>query len=573
MESLGEEYVTYYWYMNLDDGEYPSSGAYAGGRSDNVHFQKMGAIEMARLVCEEIRDLSADENVSTLVPHLKPTHEVSVLSSDENYAGLITRTERYPENTPVTLKVRPEKGCELTKWSSGTLDSLTNEHMIRFTMGTKDTSYKAHFYYPPRLEILSPEDGAELELGRDIELSVYAFKVSETNPELMVYEGNTVVATMSSAPYTFTLQGVTTGEHTYIARATNIFDEEMESPPVTFTVDNGYPKITLTEPAGDAFYEADQDITLSATAYDSDGTIANVKFYLDNNVVAELSSEPYSYSLQSPGIGIYTIHASATDNNNNVTSTESVTVSIGPMTTFEENADGYCGITDDKGSIDTDHLDYTGDGFTNTDNEIDVSLNYTVNFLDEGNYRLVFRYSATTQRPGKVMINAEEVGSVPFPATATWDIWEYSSLDYACEETGNKPISIIATGSSGLPNIDNLRIISMDGTRKVEASAECLEHPDPVDPPDTVGISIERVPDDFSIYPVPAKDFLFVKSVDEQLIGNVAVYSINGTLMKTIEGNQVEMLEVPCNELNNGFYIMKISGDRSSCFRKFSVLK
>ena len=567
MEELSQQYCTYYWYMHLDAGEYPTSGAYSGGRSDDVHFQEMGAIEMARLVTEEIRDLSDDPNVSTLIPHLKEMHQVTVTPSIPEYAGLITRTASYPEGANITLKVRPETGAVLTKWSSGTVDSITNEKMIQFTMGTEDLSYTAYFFYPPRLEITSPKNGDELELGRDIELNVFAHDVSDTNSQVIIYDGATEIARIDTAPYTDTLKGIGSGTHTLVAKAYDINGELMESPAVVFTVDNGYPKITLDEPAGDVFYELADTITLVASAYDANGTVSNVTFYVNNESVAELTDEPYLYKLPNPGAGIYSIYAAATDNDGNVTNTGAVTAEIGPMVTFQENEDGYCGITNNAGTIDTNHLDYTGSGFINGDNQVGSTINWTVNFVDTGKYKIVFRYSATTTRPANVIINGENIGTVPFPATATFDVWDFSSVSYTATKADTMPLSLVATGSSGLPNIDYMKIITLEGSTKAEVSAECLEQPEPT------LINAKETVSSFIIYPVPVQDLIRVKSFKKINISSVSILKLDGTLIKSLNNISDNFVEMPCSGLNSGLYIMRITIGTETYIRKFNIVK
>ncbi len=567
MEELHEQYCTYYWYMNFDAGEYPTSGAYSGGRADNVHFQEMGALEMARLVTEEIRDLSDDPNVSTLIPHLKEMHRVTVTPSVPEYAGLITRTNSYPEGTNVTLKVKPETGCVLTKWSSGTVDSITNEKMIQFTMGAEDLSYTAHFFYPPRLEIISPKNGVELELGRDIELSIFAHDVSDTNSQVILFDGATEIARIDTAPYTTILHDVTSGQHTFIAQAYNINGELMESPAVVFTVDSGYPKITLDEPAGDAFYQLTDTINLVASAYDSDGSLVNVTFYVNNESVAELTEEPYTYKLPNPGAGVYSIFAAATDNDGKVTNTGAVTAEIGPTVTFQENEDGYCGITNNAGTIDTNHLDFTGLGFINGDNEIGNTVNWTVNFVDTGIYKIVFRYSATTTRPANVIINGINIGTVAFPSIASFDIWDFSSVNYRVSEAGVMPLSLKATVTSGLPNIDYMKIITMEGSTKAEVSTECLEQPEPT------SVAAKEAVNNFVIYPVPVRDHVRVRSINNLIISGVAICKLDGALVKSINNTGSNFMEIPCADLNPGLYLLKITAGTETYVRKLNIVK
>lgn len=53
----GESFVTENYFMNLPEGKYE---AYPKGQKDNTHFQPKGAIEVARLVFEGLKELSAE---------------------------------------------------------------------------------------------------------------------------------------------------------------------------------------------------------------------------------------------------------------------------------------------------------------------------------------------------------------------------------------------------------------------------------------------------------------------------------------------------------------------------------
>ena len=147
MQQLGKAYVAAYWYMNLAKGEYPN---FMNGNSDDVHFQEMGAIAMARLVTEEIKALQTDANVSTLIPHLKVLHELKV-SADNDSLTTITRNASYPEGINVTLKVKPTGENVVDRWSALATDTVraSNKEIIYVTMPDSDESYTAHLLYGP----------------------------------------------------------------------------------------------------------------------------------------------------------------------------------------------------------------------------------------------------------------------------------------------------------------------------------------------------------------------------------------------------------------------------------------
>jgi hypothetical protein len=136
MESLGPDYVGPFMYWILEPGEYP---LYPDGKTDNVHFQEMGAIEMARLVIESVEEYSEDTVLNKLIPHIKPRHKVAV-STNFPDESIFTRTASYPEGIQVTLKAKFNPAWDLLNWQNEQGDTLSEETLYIFTMGTDSLS-------------------------------------------------------------------------------------------------------------------------------------------------------------------------------------------------------------------------------------------------------------------------------------------------------------------------------------------------------------------------------------------------------------------------------------------------
>ena len=97
------------------------------------------------------------------------------------------------------------------------------------------------------------------------------------------------------------------------------------TPTPTPTPSPGAPQVTLTVPPSGATFVAGENITLAATATDSNG-IAKVEFYQGTNLIATDTSNPYSVVWNSVPKGSYNLTAKATDNTG--LSTTSAVVSI-----------------------------------------------------------------------------------------------------------------------------------------------------------------------------------------------------------------------------------------------------
>jgi lysophospholipase L1-like esterase len=138
IESLGSYYSSNFIYMNFPSGDY---SLYPNGSIDNTHFQKMGAIEMAKLVVKGIRILSSDQHIKELVPLLAPTYNVT-FTCNNPALGIITRSGYFPEGITITAKALPYKWAKFDKWSGG----ISNTKAITsFVMGKAEMNIQANF--------------------------------------------------------------------------------------------------------------------------------------------------------------------------------------------------------------------------------------------------------------------------------------------------------------------------------------------------------------------------------------------------------------------------------------------
>ena len=146
------DYVTRYLYKKLEKGEYPN---YPDGVNDGTtHFQEMGSMGHAQMICEELADnlksntnLSADAKaaLTTLVSAIKKRYTIKVKTNLSNYNGLITQTQYFPAGSPMTLRVTPN-GQTFEKWVDDDCNEVS-KNMIYYGFKTKarDITYTAMF--------------------------------------------------------------------------------------------------------------------------------------------------------------------------------------------------------------------------------------------------------------------------------------------------------------------------------------------------------------------------------------------------------------------------------------------
>jgi RHS repeat-associated protein len=94
-------------------------------------------------------------------------------------------------------------------------------------------------------------------------------------------------------------------------------------------VPNVAPTVSLTSPTNGATFTAPASITLSATAADSDGTIQKVElFHGGTNLIATITTAPYTFPWTGVAQGSYTLTAVATDNQNASTTSAPVSITV-----------------------------------------------------------------------------------------------------------------------------------------------------------------------------------------------------------------------------------------------------
>ena len=90
---------------------------------------------------------------------------------------------------------------------------------------------------------------------------------------------------------------------------------------------NQPPTVSITSPTSGAVFSAPANVTVQASASDSDGSVTNVKFLNDAAIIGNVASAPFSITANNLAAANYTFSAIASDNNG-ATATNSVTVHV-----------------------------------------------------------------------------------------------------------------------------------------------------------------------------------------------------------------------------------------------------
>ncbi len=227
--------------------------------------------------------------------------------------------------------------------------------------------------------------------------------------------------------------------------------------------ENTPPQVAITAPTNGASFDIGETIPLIADASDSDGTIAKVEFFIDNNLTATERVIPYETSTTIDNPGSYTITAKATDNQGAVTTSQSVTITV------KEDSVPPTDMIDIPGSFEAEDFEIKSGSVrientpgTASDKNLGFIKNgdfvdYTANIDATGEYTFDF-YASSKGVGGTVDIveSGSVVGSINLPVTGEWHNYKKYATTVSLT-SGEKTLRLIFKGGSGyLYNIDKV---------------------------------------------------------------------------------------------------------------------
>ncbi len=184
---------------------------------------------------------------------------------------------------------------------------------------------------PPTVTLTSPATGATFTAPATVTLNATASDTDGTINRVEFFAGSTLVGTDTTSPYSATWSASTGGTFALTAVAYDNSGASATSAAASVTVNgaaNAAPTAALTAPAGGASFVAPATISLTATASDSDGTVAKVDFYNGSTLIGTDTTAPYSFNWASVAAGTYVLKAVATDDKGLTGSSANVTVTV-----------------------------------------------------------------------------------------------------------------------------------------------------------------------------------------------------------------------------------------------------
>jgi len=167
----------------------------------------------------------------------------------------------------------------------------------------------------PVVAITSPASGSTFIVGSNVTITAIASETNGTIKNISIYNGSGVLlGSSSTSPYNFIYSDILAGNYTFTAKATDANGVSETSSPITLTVAS-WPMENIINPANNSTLTAGSDMTITATASETNGTIVSVSFYNGTTLLGTSTntSSPYSYTVTNVPAGAYSLTAHTED--------------------------------------------------------------------------------------------------------------------------------------------------------------------------------------------------------------------------------------------------------------------
>jgi len=236
------------------------------------------------------------------------------------------------------------------------------------------------------------------------------------------------------------------------------------------------PTIEFTSPT-ETLLIAPASVTIDVEAKDEDGTITSVKFYINDKLVQEKTSAPYSFDYTFETEGKYIVRAVATDDSENESEailTISANIPQGPykgtavelpgkleLENYDVGGNGFAYNDNDEGTNVEDAPDFRTNEDVDIENCTDEGggynlgwtangewLEYTVNVTQAGKYDLIIRASSDGDDKSISLSSGEEVivPNIDIPNTGGWQEWVDVPVKEVELEAGEQILRLTITG-------------------------------------------------------------------------------------------------------------------------------
>ncbi|WP_132054603.1 Ig-like domain-containing protein [Pseudocnuella soli] len=185
----------------------------------------------------------------------------------------------------------------------------------------------------PVVSLIAPAAAQTFTAPATIDLSATATDSDGTISKVEFFANGNKIGEDLTAPYTFQWIGVAQGTYTFTVKATDNKGAMSTSQAVQVLVNPApvakvAPTVSLTTATTNSTFAAPANVTLQATAADTDGNVVKVEFYQGSTKIGEDVTAPYTFALSGLTAGTYSYTAKAIDNDGLTTTSTTVNIIV-----------------------------------------------------------------------------------------------------------------------------------------------------------------------------------------------------------------------------------------------------
>lgn len=248
--------------------------------------------------------------------------------------------------TTATVTVTPVDDTTREAAETVTLQVIDGEGYVPGMPSSATVTIADNDNAPPSISITSP---ASLTLypitPTNVQFTVNASDSDGIVQRVEYYNnGTNYLGEATVSPFGFVWTNAVPGTNHITAVAIDDLGASATSSVLTFFV-NIPPKVAITTPGDGESYPPASNIIVRASATDADGSVARVEFFEGATSLGVATNAPFSVTWSNAQVGIYVLHASATDNRGMATESLPVNVTLRPAN------NGFADMFADRGQL------------------------------------------------------------------------------------------------------------------------------------------------------------------------------------------------------------------------------
>jgi len=259
---------------------------------------------------------------------------ITVGASASDTDGTITKVDFYLGSQLIGTDSTNSYSATLTNATAGTYPLTavaTDSDGVTATSSPVSVTVNTPNNQAPTVSLTSPAAGATFTAPASVAISASASDADGTVAQVDFYQGSTLIGSDTSSPYGYNWANVAAGSYQLTAIARDNGGATRTSAALSVTVNsasNQAPSVSLTTPASGASFTAPANITLNATASDTDGTVTRVEFYRGTTLISSDTSSPYSAVWNGATAGSYALTARSFDNGGATRTSTAVNITV-----------------------------------------------------------------------------------------------------------------------------------------------------------------------------------------------------------------------------------------------------